>query len=185
MKITSVSIYSGPSIFGRIPVIGYTLELGPLADWSTERLGPTFVDALLEWVPTLRDNSNLLDMHDRGGASLGQVLMLTAIELQNAAGAAIDFGEVCPTGSAGAYDVVYGYEDEEVGLAAGRLALATIQHLLPSQEPRKAGIRPDFDFARNRDAFIRFAQRRALTYNARRLVEAAASRTIPWVHLVS
>ncbi len=185
MKITSVSVYSGPSIFGRKPVIRYTLELGPLADWSTERLGPTFVDALLEWVPTLRDNSNLLDRHDRGGASLGQVLMLTAIELQNAAGAGVDFGEVRPTGSAGAYDVVYGYEDEEVGLAAGRLALASIQHLLPSQEAGKAGIRPDFDFARKRDAFIRFGQRRALTYSVRRLVEAAASRSIPWAHLGS
>ncbi len=42
---------------------------------------------------------------------------------------------------------------------------------------------PDFDFAAERDEFIRFAQRRALGPSTMSLVRAAEERRIPWIRL--
>ena len=62
----------------------------------------------------------------------------------------------------GRYHVVFEYEQEEVGLEAARLALTLLHSLLPDDLRPPRSVPADFDFAAERDAFIRFAQRRAL-----------------------
>lgn len=115
------------------------------------------------------------------GTWLGHVLEHVAIELQNMAGAQVTFGKTRSNGTPGQYDVVYEYEARDVGLEAGRLALALLQSILPADLRPKSS--EDFNLEEARDDFIRFAQRRALGPSTASLVRAAAIRDIPFLRL--
>ena len=138
MKITATSVYVGPNIYALFPVIRHTLDLGVLEDWPTGRLGAPFVDALLDRLPGLKEHGCsygepggfLRRLHEEEGTWLGHVMEHAAIELQNMAGAQVTFGKTRTAGTPGHYHMVYEYEQPEVGLEAGQLALALIHHLL-------------------------------------------------------
>ena len=51
MRILDRSIYVGPSHFARFPVIRLELDLGELEAWPTGKLGPAFVNGLVEALP--------------------------------------------------------------------------------------------------------------------------------------
>jgi cyanophycin synthetase len=78
--------------------------------------------------------------------------------------------------------VVYEYEQADVGLEAGKVALEIISRCLP---PELRFGRDDFAPATERDQFIKFAQRRALGPSTMSLVHAAEQRNIPWMRLNS
>jgi len=82
------------------------------------------------------------------------------------------------------YHVVYEYEQKDEGLEAGELALRLIDSLLPPALRTQERNEP-FDFASERDTFIRFAQRRALGPSTASIVQAAELRDIPWMRLNS
>ncbi|MCP4240443.1 MAG: ATP-grasp domain-containing protein, partial [bacterium] len=105
-----------------------------------------------------------------------------AIELQNMAGAHVTFGKTRSTDTAGEYNVVFEYEQEDVGLEAANLALALLHDLLPAElKPESADTK--FDWGTEHDAFIRYAQRRAFGPSTDSLVKAAEERDIPWLRL--
>ncbi len=188
MKILSRSVYLGPSLYAHFPVIRLVVDLEELEDWPSGRLGAPFVDSLLEALPGLSEHGCsyrtpggfVRRLTEDDGTWMGHVLEHVAIELQNVAGARVTFGKTRSTGEPGHYDVVYQYEQEDVGLAAGRLALELIDHLLP-EELRTGGA--EFDWPEARDGFIRSAQRRALGPSTAALVAAAEERDIPSLRL--
>ena len=192
MKITSRSVYVGPSLYAHFPVIRLGVDLGRLEEWPTTRLGTEFVESLLSALPGLRDHGCsygapggfVRRMVEDEGTWLGHVLEHVAIELQNVAGAHVTFGKTRGAGEPGYYDVVYEYEQAEVGNEAGDLAVRLLHSLLPD-EARDEDVVPaePFDFDDERDAFIRFAQRRALGPSTDSLVKAAEARGIPWMRL--
>ncbi len=193
MRILERSVYVGPSIYAHFPVIRLELDLGTLEDWPTGRLGPAFIEALLDALPGLREHGCsygepggfVRRLTEDEGTWLGHVLEHTALELQNVAGETVTFGKTRSSGIPGHYDVVYEYEQQDVGLEAGQLALTFLASLLP-EAIRPPGMVPaGFDFARERDDFIRFAQRRALGPSTASLVHAAEARDIPWIRLNS
>ncbi len=189
MKITEKSVYVGPNRYANFRVIKLVLDLGPLEEWPTAKIGKEFTDALVEALPGLADHGCshrepggfVRRMNEGEGTWLGHVFEHAAIELQNVAGLDITFGKTRSTDSVGVYDVVYEYEDEDVGVEAGRLALTLLHSLLPKN------LQPDdleeFDWTEERDAFIRFAQRRAFGPSTAALVKAAEERDIPWLRL--
>jgi cyanophycin synthetase len=79
--------------------------------------------------------------------------------------------------------MVFQYLDAEVGREASSLSLDLIHSLLPDE--LKPGDAPaaDWDFAVERDQFIRYAQRRAFGPSTASLVKAAEDRDIPWIRL--
>ena len=79
--------------------------------------------------------------------------------------------------------MIYQYEQEDVGLEAGRLGLMLLHSLLPPELRPEGAVPAGFDFAAERDEFIRFAQRRALGPSTMSLVRAAEEREIPWIRL--
>ena len=95
----------------------------------------------------------------------------------------MSFGKTRSTGEPGQYNMVYQYKDEEVGLEAGRLSLALVHHLLPAELRPEDALSDDYDFASERDDFIRYTQRRALGPSTASLVEAAEAHEIPWIRL--
>lgn len=189
MEFLSQSVYLGPSQYAHFPVIRLTVDLGVLEEWGSARLGEAFRERLLEALPGLQEHGCsygepggfIRRLTEDEGTWMGHILEHVAIELQNVAGASVSFGKTRGTGEPGQYDVVYEYEQEEVGLEAGRLARDLLLHLVPDE----VGIdRPEgFDFDAQRDDFIRFAQRRALGPSTAALVKAARERNIPALRL--
>ncbi len=192
MKILETRVYVGPNQYAHFPVIRLTLDLEALEAWPTGRLGEPFIEALLEALPGLHEHGCsygepggfVRRLREDEGTWLGHVLEHVAIELQNTAGLDVTFGKTRSSGPEGVYDVVYAYEQSEEGLEAGKLALSLLENLLPAElAPAAADSDEVFDFVEEHEAYIRFAQRRALGPSTASLVRAAEERGIPWIRL--
>ncbi|HNS28218.1 MAG TPA: cyanophycin synthetase, partial [Steroidobacteraceae bacterium] len=192
MRVLERSVYAGPSHYARFPVIRLELDLGELEQWPTVRLGPAFVDSLVEALPGLaghgcsyREPGGFLRrMREGDGTWLGHVLEHVAIELQNVAGEDVTFGKTRSVdGRPGVYTVVYEFAQRDEGVAAGELGLRLLASLLPPQLRTAASVPEGWDWPAARDDFIRFAQRRALGPSTASLVRAAEARGIPWLRL--
>jgi cyanophycin synthetase len=196
MKIVERNVYVGPSLYAHFPVIKLVLDLGALEAWPTGRLGVGYVDALVAALPGLQEHGCSYrvaggfirrmrgDEQDRDGTWLGHVFEHVAIELQNIAGEDVTFGKTRSVdGRPGVYTVVYEYAQRDEGIEAGELAIQLLCSLLPAAL-KPAGVVPDdFDWTSARDAYIRYAQRRALGPSTASLVKAAVERDIPWLRL--
>src|SRR5918993_4338698 len=191
MRILDRSVYVGPSLYAHFPVIRLELDLGVLEQWPSARLGASFIDGLLAALPGLAEHGCsygepggfVRRLNEGEGTWMGHILEHVAIELQNVAGHPLTFGKTRSLGPRGTYYVVYQYEQAEVGLEAGELALTLLHSLLPD-DLRPAGALPEgFNFAEERDDFIRFTQRHALGPSTAALVHAAEDRRIPWMRL--
>ncbi|MDZ4811697.1 MAG: cyanophycin synthetase [Pseudomonadota bacterium] len=191
MRILDRAVYVGPSLYAHFPVIRLELDLGELEHWPTVKLGNTFINGLVTALPGLlehgcsyREPGGLMRrMQEDEGTWLGHVLEHVAIEVQNVAGEDVSFGKTRSTGKPGVYSVVYEYSQKEEGIEAGDLSLRLLCSLLP-ESLRPSGLLPEgWEWARARDEFIRFAQRRALGPSTTSLVRAAEARGIPWFRL--
>ncbi|MGV8942555.1 cyanophycin synthetase [Thermomonas sp.] len=191
MRILNRNVYVGPSQYAKFPVIRLELDLGELEQWPTVRLGAGFIDALVAALPGLADHGCsyrepggfIRRMREDGGTWLGHVLEHVAIELQNIAGEDVTFGRTRSISDdrPGVYSVVYEYIQREEGIAAGELALKLLDSLLPAE--LRTATDGAWDWASERDDFIRYAQRRALGPSTASLVRAAEERGIPWLRL--
>ena len=193
MKLIETSVYLGPSVYALFPVIRFTLDLEDMELWPTMKLGRGFVDALVAALPGLAEHGCsygepggfIRRMTEGEGTWIGHVLEHCAIEVQNVAGAKVTFGKTREAGSPGVYHVVYQYEEAEVGLEAGKLALALLRSLLPPELRSTKGNDASWNWQDARDEYIRSAQRRALGPSTASLVRAAEARDIPWLRLNS
>ena len=155
MQILEQRVYRGPNPYAHFGVIRLRVDLGLLEEWPSARI-PGFVDGLLRHVPSLEEHGCsygtaggfVRRLREDEGTWLGHVLEHVAIELQNLAGADVTFGKTRGTGRHGEYFVVYQFEEESVGAAAGELALRLLLSLLPPdlQPPAIAG-EPAYEFA--------------------------------------
>lgn len=191
MRILDTSVYLGPNLYALFRVIRMRVDLGELEAWPTARLGAEFIDPLLATLPDLAEHGCsygepggfIRRMREDDGTWLGHVFEHVAIELQNVAGGDVTFGKTRSTDKPGIYTVVYEYQQEDVGLEAGKLALQLICSLLPESLRPEGSVPPDFDFQEELADFIRFAQRRALGPSTASLVKAAEERGIPNLRL--
>ncbi len=192
MQVLERRIYRGPSLYAHFPVMRLTIDLGPLEAWPSAKI-PGFNEGLLAALPSLEAHTCSFGtaggfvrrLTEDGGTWLGHVLEHVAIELQQLTGAKVVFGKTRGEGAPGRYHVVYEYEEERVGDAAGDLALKLIRSLLP------VDLRPTevdaadavFDFQKELVELIDYAQRRQLGPSTGSLVRAAEARDIPWMRL--
>jgi cyanophycin synthetase len=191
MRILDKAVFVGPSLYAHFPVIRLDIDLGPLEDWPSGKLGPRFTDPLIAALPGLKEHGCsygkpggfVRRLTEGEGTWMGHILEHVALELQNNAGETVTFGKTRSQEARGHYYVVYQYEQEEVGMEAGRLALTLLHSLLPPDLRPEGAVPAGFDFAAERDEFIRFAQRRALGPSTMALVRAAEDRRIPWIRL--
>ncbi|HET9464769.1 MAG TPA: cyanophycin synthetase [Gemmatimonadales bacterium] len=191
MLILDKAVFVGPSLYAHFPVIRLDIDLGALEQWPSGKLGPAFTEPLLAALPGLHTHTCsygkpggfVRRLTEGDGTWMGHILEHVAIELQNVAGETVTFGKTRSHGPPGHYYVIYQYEQEDVGVEAGRLGLTLLHSLLPRELRPEGSVPPGFDFAAERDEFIRFAQRRALGPSTMALVRAAEERKIPWIRL--
>jgi cyanophycin synthetase len=200
MRVLEVGVYRGPHLYSELPMIRIQLDLGDLEAWPTHRL-TSFTDRLLSLLPGLgqhgcsfREPGGFL-ARLRDGTWLGHVAEHVAIELQSLAGARVTRGKTRSVkGREGVYNVLFAYEDEPVGLLAGRLALQLVDALLPAELRGLEGLsefldrdetlpKDEFDLERAVGELKSCAGRVGLGPTTRSLVEAARRRRIPVMRL--
>ena len=139
LRIVESRVYRGGNIWSYDPSIHLVVDLGVLEGYPTDTL-PGFTDRLVELLPGLENHTCskgvrggfVERMHE--GTWLGHVSEHVALQLQQEAGHDQRRGKTREVkGRTGVYNVIYGYTNEEVGLAAGRLAVRL------RQPPRAGG----------------------------------------------
>jgi cyanophycin synthetase len=193
MKILATNVYVGPSLYAHFPVIWHQVDIGILEEWPSVRLGPEFIDGLVEALPGLVNHGCsygepggfLRRLREDEGTWMAHIWEHAAIELQNMAGSDVSFGKTRSMGPVGQYNMVFEYKQKEVGLESGRISRQLLLNLLPQELKSEFAreIESDFDFEEERDGFIRFAQRKELGPSTASLVKAAQEREIPFLRL--
>ena len=181
LTILETRVYRGANIWSYDQAIHLVVELGSLEDFPTNLL-PGFTDQLLTMLPGMREHS--CSRGRRGGfverleegTWLGHVAEHTALALEQVVGHDIRRGKTRQVrGERGRYHVIFGYVDEQVGLAAAKLAVRLVNHLVQPD--------PDFDWDDELERFIIRAERTAFGPSTQAILDEAVSRDIPWLRL--
>ena len=187
LTIVGSRVYRGPNMWSYVQAVHLVVDLGVLEGYPSDTI-PGFTERLLELLPGIRAH-HCSRGHEGGfverleeGTWAGHIAEHVALQLQTEAGHFQGRGKTRSVrGEPGRYNVIYGYSDETVGIAAGRLAVRLVNHLVSLG----AGSDSDFDFETELDDFLRLAQRTAFGPSTQAIIEEAVSRDIPWIRLNS
>jgi cyanophycin synthetase len=180
LQIVEAQVFRGPNYWSYEPAIRMLVDLGSLEQWPSNTL-EGFNDVILEHLPGLKEHSCSLGRPGgfverlKDGTWLGHVAEHVALELQRETGAHIPRGKTRSAGQPGRYNVIYGYWEEQVGLAAGKLAVRLVNHLVEAA--------PGFDFLAELEGLIRLAERVAFGPSTQAILDEAAGRDIPYLRL--
>jgi cyanophycin synthetase len=180
LRILESRVYRGPNYWSYDKAVHLLVDLGSLEEFPSNTL-PGFTDDLLGLLPGLVDHTCGVGRKGgfverlREGTWLGHVAEHVALQLQREAGGEQRRGKTRGAGTRGQYNVIYGYGDDQVGLAAGRLAVRLVNHLVERE--------PGFDFDAELERFILRAERTAFGPSTQAIVDEAAARDIPWLRL--
>ena len=196
MRVVETSTYRGPHLYSHRPVIRVQLDLGALEAWPTHRLHG-FTDRLLVALPGLERHGCCFRTPGgfvrrlREGTWLGHVIEHVALELQCLAGAQVGRGKTRSVkGRPGVYNILYVYETEGLGRAAGRVAIEAVHSLLPRDlqglsnlnlvaPPLAGGVEAPFDLNAAILALRQLRRGETLGPTTRSLVAEARRRGIP------
>ena len=195
MAVTEVGVYRGPHYYSHTPMVRIQLDLGRMEEFPTDRI-PGFTDALLAALPGVGRHACSLKVRGgfekrlREGTWLGHVTEHVALELQTLAGSRAVRGKTRSVKNRpGVYNVMFAYNEEKVGLAAGRTALELVNALLPDELKGIGGLDRiydldgEFDLARRLETLKRLVRRTALGPTTKALVDEAERRGIPVMRL--
>jgi cyanophycin synthetase len=180
LTIVETRVYRGPNYWNYEPAIKLVVDLGVLEQFPTDRLRG-FTEALLEMLPGVGQHTcgtgkvGGFEERLRGGTWVGHVAEHIALQLQREAGTEVGRGKTRSTGEPGRYHVVYSYGEESVGIAAGRLAVRLVNHLVEADAT--------FDFGADLEALILLAERAAFGPSTQAILDEAALRDIPSIRL--
>jgi cyanophycin synthetase len=180
LKILESQVLRGPNFWSYEPTIRLLVDLGSLEHWPSNTL-PAFTGALIDLLPGLHDHG--CSLHHPGGfierlregTWMGHVAEHVALELQRETGGTTTRGKTRRAGTPGTYNVVYGYSEEQVGLAAGKLAVRLLNHLVQAN--------PTFDFVGELESLVLLADRAAFGPSTQAILDEAARRDIPYIRL--
>ena len=181
MEIRKTTVYRGPNVWARMPAIHYVLDIGELEDRPSNKISG-FYEHLTELMPSLYDHRCSVGRPGgflqrlREGTWMGHVLEHVALEIQNLAGADVARGKTRSTRDRGVYNVVFQYDQEDVGLAAGQMALRLLNHLIYGQPE-------DFDYQSELERVILLAEKLAYGPSTGAIVHEAQRRGIPVLRL--
>ncbi|MEX0709775.1 MAG: cyanophycin synthetase [Chloroflexota bacterium] len=180
MRIIETRVYRGPNYWSYEPAIKLLVDLGVLEAFPTNLL-PGFTDGLLDLLPAVGQHSCSTGRTGgfakrlRDGTWVGHVAEHVALQLQRDAGTEVGRGKTRGSGEPGQYHVVYSFAEESVGIAAGRLAVRIVNHLV---QPQKG-----FDYANEFEQLVLLAERSAFGPSTQAILDEAALRDIPWIRL--
>ena len=180
LRVVETRVYRGPNYWNYDPAIKLVVDLGVLEHFPTNMI-PGFTTALLEMLPGVGQHTcgtgkvGGFEARLRDGTWVGHVAEHIALQLQREAGNEVGRGKTRGTGEPGRYHVVYSYGEESVGLAAGKLAVRLVNHLVEAE--------PGFDFGGELEALILLSERAAFGPSTQAILDEAALRDIPSIRL--
>jgi cyanophycin synthetase len=180
LKIVETRVFRGPNYWSYEPAIKLIVDLGVLEEFPSNTI-PGFVDGLLDLVPEVAHHScgtgrpGGFEKRLREGTWLGHVAEHVALQLQREAGTEVGRGKTRSTGEPGRYHVVYSFGEESVGVAAGRLSIRVVNHLVTQD--------PEFDFRTEFEKLVLLAERAAFGPSTQAILDEAALRDIPYIRL--
>ncbi len=183
LRILETRILRGPNYWSRQPVVRMVVDLGVLEAFPSNTI-PGFVEALLDWMPSVGEHACSLNRRGgfatrlKDGTWMGHVAEHISLELQNLAGTDVRHGKTRSTDTPGQYNVVYEYREEAVGIEAGKIAVALVNHLVAPNDPAFA-----FDYQAELERLIRLAEKQAFGPSTQAILDEAASRDIPYIRL--
>ncbi|HEY8167811.1 MAG TPA: cyanophycin synthetase [Candidatus Limnocylindrales bacterium] len=184
LRIVETRVMRGPNYWAREPVIRMVVDLGVLEDFPSN-LVPGFTEHLVAAMPSLEEHACSLGRRGgfisrlREGTWMGHISEHIALELQTLAGTEARHGKTRSTGTHGQYNVIYEYAEERVGVEAGKIAVAFVNHLVAPADPSTAG----FDYQTELERLIRLAERQAFGPSTQALIDEAVQRDVPWIRL--
>jgi cyanophycin synthetase len=184
MKILQTQALRGPNYWSirRSKLIVVRLDLEELADRPSDTI-PGFYEGLVKTLPSLEEH--FCSPGHRGGflqrvkegTMLGHIMEHVALELQNLVGASVGFGRTRETATPGIYQVVFEYENEEMGRYGARAALRLCQSLVDQ------GSYPPSELAKDLADLLELRTKASLGATTEALVREAAVRGIPTISL--
>jgi cyanophycin synthetase len=181
LTLVEAHVFRGPNVWAYDRCIHLVVDLGSLEDFPSNTI-PGFVDTLLELLPGLVNHSCSRRRKGgfverlREGTWLGHVAEHVALQLQQESGHDLRRGKTRQVrGVRGRYNVIYGFQEEAVGLAGGRLAIRLVNQLVEAD--------PEFDWDAELERFLLEAQRTSYGPSTQAIIEEAESRDIPWIRL--
>lgn len=182
LEIRKTRVYRGPNVWTRVPSILMVVDIGELEDRPSNTI-PGLYERLTELVPSLADHrcsrgyrGGFLERL-REGTWMGHVAEHIALAIQGCTGADVTRGKTRSTDERGVYNVVFEYEQEDVGIAAGELAVRLLNHLIYNTEP-------ELDYVHElEENVIRLAERFAFGPSTAAVVAEAHRRGIPVLRL--
>jgi cyanophycin synthetase len=183
LRILETRVLRGPNYWAREPVIRLLVDLGMLEEYPSNLI-PGFTDALVGLLPSLEEHACSLGRRGgfisrmREGTWVGHITEHIALELQNLAGTDVRHGKTRAAGKYGQYNCIFEYREEAVGIEAGRMAVALVNHLVAPDDPDAA-----FSLGTEMDRLIRLAERQAFGPSTQALIDEAVSRDIPFIRL--
>jgi cyanophycin synthetase len=182
MKILQTQVYRGANLWAPAPVIRLSLEIRGFEGRSTNQV-PGFYKKLATTLRLLEhqcspgNGASFLE-RVREGTSWGHVAQHTVLELQNIARQKLDFGKTClatdpEDETTTTCQVVFQYEQPDIGIAAGQFAIRLLESLLQPERQH------NFDFASELTGFLRLAASLSYGPSTRALVAEAKRRNIP------
>jgi cyanophycin synthetase len=183
LRIIETRILRGPNYWAREPVVRMVVDLGVLEEYPSDKI-PGFTDALVGLLPSLEDHACSLGRRGgfitrlRDGTWAGHIAEHIALELQNLAGTDVRHGKTRSTGEYGRYNVIFEFREEQVGIDAGKIAVALVNRLVAPSDP-SVGI----DFMAELERLILLAERQAFGPSTQAILDEAASRDIPYIRL--
>ncbi|RWD00615.1 MAG: cyanophycin synthetase, partial [Mesorhizobium sp.] len=188
-------VFRGPHLYSMTPMVRIQIDLGALEAFPTDKL-PGFTDDIVRLLPGLAGHGCSYGVAGgfvrrmQEGTWLGHVVEHVALELQSMLGHPVTRGKTRSVkGSPGTYNVMFSYNDEVVGLLAGRVALELVDSLLPGNLHGLEGLdeiaemEGPFDFAVRLQQLKAGAAERALGPTTASLVREAERRGIPAARL--
>ncbi len=183
MKLLSTSVYVGPNIFSKKPLIRFTVDFGEYAGKCAADFKDRLINPLVEALPGLLqeetdDGAPFVDrMRNDRDCDLGEVIARVALTLQKLAAAPTEIALSQERDEEGVLEVLFGYVSRRIGIEAGDLARLIVLELVDPSSNR------NFNLHEEVDDFFKFASRRSLGPSAMALVKAAEARDIPWIRL--
>ncbi len=189
--------FRGPNRHASTPLVFLRVDIGAVDGRPTDPI-PGLADRLLSELPRLREHGCCLGQPGglerlEAGTWFGHLLEHVALELQRLAGYGAARVPARTARTPGTYDVLFSYDDEEVGLEAARVALAYLCSLLPPAlvgdvapallpvslevAERVVTVQPSIDVYTS--CFLAYAKRRQIGPSTKSIVDEAKRRNIP------
>lgn len=184
MKIQKILTLRGPNYWSirRHKLIVMRLDLEQLAEKPSNEI-PGFYEGLIAALPSLEQHfcspgvpGGFLSRVNKG-TMMGHIIEHVALELQEMAGMPVGFGRTRETATPGVYQVVFEYQDEQVGRYAGRAAVRLCQSIVDT------GSYPKGELEQDLKDLLSLARDAALGPSTETLVKEAEARDIPWMPL--